>query len=225
MTPLPSRTFGIEGCSLAEAHPRRSKANTVATSAPPFITTRRLIAPVFVSLLIFMFCLPPSRLSQYAKNSLISLTKSIASCRCHKGVAAGNGAAPECTRPSNFHPKSIRSRNSQTCIFIANTALSVPPASEPTLTNSNVIITATNVVTFLLFWVPNTKDQAELAQELDVISVAEGVETREQLDFLRSKSCDIAQGYFFSRPIPKQEFLTWLEAYQANAKSSYSGRF
>ena len=72
---------------------------------------------------------------------------------------------------------------------------------------------------------PNTKDQAELAQELDVISVAEGVETREQLDFLRSKSCDIAQGYFFSRPIPKQEFLTWLEAYQANAKSSYSGRF
>ena len=138
---------------------------------------------------------------------------------------AGNGAAPECTRPSNFHPKSIRSRNSQTCIFIANTALSVPPASEPTLTNSNVIITATNVVTFLLFWVPNTTDQAEIAQELDVISVAEGVETREQLDFLRSKSCDIAQGYFFSRPIPKQEFLTWLEAYQANAKSSYSGRF
>jgi len=65
----------------------------------------------------------------------------------------------------------------------------------------------------------------ELAQELDLISVAEGVETREQLDFLRSKSCDIAQGYFFSRPIPKQEFLTWLEAYQTNAKSSYSGRF
>lgn len=65
----------------------------------------------------------------------------------------------------------------------------------------------------------------ELGQELDVISVAEGVETREQLDFLRSNSCDIAQGYFFSRPIPKLAFITWLETYQANLKSSYSGRF
>jgi EAL domain-containing protein (putative c-di-GMP-specific phosphodiesterase class I) len=64
----------------------------------------------------------------------------------------------------------------------------------------------------------------ELSHELDVISVAEGVETRLQFDFLRSKSCDIAQGYFFSKPLPKQEFIAWLEAYQENLQRSYSGR-
>lgn len=36
--------------------------------------------------------------------------------------------------------------------------------------------------------------------KLDV--VAEGVETREQLDLLRSQNCDIIQGYLFSKPIP-----------------------
>jgi len=65
----------------------------------------------------------------------------------------------------------------------------------------------------------------ELARELNVISVAEGVETREQLAFLRSKSCDIAQGYFFSRPVSKPEFLAWLRTYQESVKSSYPGRF
>lgn len=49
----------------------------------------------------------------------------------------------------------------------------------------------------------------ELGHELDVILVAEGVETRLQFDFLRAKSCDIAQGYFFSKPLPKKG-VYWL---------------
>jgi EAL domain-containing protein (putative c-di-GMP-specific phosphodiesterase class I) len=56
----------------------------------------------------------------------------------------------------------------------------------------------------------------ELTGALDMVSVAEGVETSEQLDFLRAKGCDMAQGYFFSKPLPKQEFLAWFESYQAN---------
>jgi EAL domain-containing protein (putative c-di-GMP-specific phosphodiesterase class I)/ActR/RegA family two-component response regulator len=60
----------------------------------------------------------------------------------------------------------------------------------------------------------------ELAHELDIISVAEGVETRLQLDFLRSKSCDVAQGYLFSRPLPGLEFLAWLDTYRESLKSS-----
>jgi EAL domain-containing protein (putative c-di-GMP-specific phosphodiesterase class I)/ActR/RegA family two-component response regulator len=59
----------------------------------------------------------------------------------------------------------------------------------------------------------------ELAHELDVIAVAEGVETRLQLDFLRSKSCDVAQGYFFSTPLPKLEFIAWLDSYRDNLKN------
>jgi len=58
----------------------------------------------------------------------------------------------------------------------------------------------------------------ELGRELDMTVVAEGVETRDQLDFLRGKKCDIAQGYYFSKPLPGPDFLDWLEAYQAKAK-------
>ena len=46
---------------------------------------------------------------------------------------------------------------------------------------------------------------------LDVI--AEGVETKEQLDFLNSIDCDIAQGYYYSRPIPVDEFEEFLKKY------------
>ncbi len=40
-----------------------------------------------------------------------------------------------------------------------------------------------------------------MAHALGMRTVAEGVERREQLDFLRSRGCDVAQGYFFSAPV------------------------
>lgn len=39
----------------------------------------------------------------------------------------------------------------------------------------------------------------------------EGVETKEQAEFLEKIGCDIAQGYYFSRPIPVDEFEALLE--------------
>jgi diguanylate cyclase len=36
--------------------------------------------------------------------------------------------------------------------------------------------------------------------------VAEGVETREQLEFLQEQGCPQGQGYYFSRPVPALEF-------------------
>ncbi|MHB1290857.1 MAG: EAL domain-containing protein, partial [Sulfuricella sp.] len=40
---------------------------------------------------------------------------------------------------------------------------------------------------------------------------AEGIETSHQAELLQSFGCGIAQGYFFSRPLPAREFEDWLD--------------
>ncbi len=45
-----------------------------------------------------------------------------------------------------------------------------------------------------------------LGQSLDMKIVAEGVETKEQYEFLRDIFCDEIQGYYFSRPIAEKEY-------------------
>jgi EAL domain-containing protein (putative c-di-GMP-specific phosphodiesterase class I) len=45
-----------------------------------------------------------------------------------------------------------------------------------------------------------------LGRNLGLKVVAEGVETAEQMQFLREHGCDEVQGYFFSRPISMQQF-------------------
>lgn len=45
-----------------------------------------------------------------------------------------------------------------------------------------------------------------LAKDLGLTVVAEGVENETQLLFLREKGCDIIQGYYFSKPLPVEEF-------------------
>ena len=41
-----------------------------------------------------------------------------------------------------------------------------------------------------------------LGRGLDIETTAEGVETAEQLQFLRTAGCQLGQGYLFSRPVP-----------------------
>jgi len=55
----------------------------------------------------------------------------------------------------------------------------------------------------------------EMGHELDMQVIAEGVETQEQLDFLRLHHCDSAQGYFFSRPLAPAALVTWLATYRS----------
>ena len=51
-----------------------------------------------------------------------------------------------------------------------------------------------------------------LGKELGVILVAEGVETNAQLEFLKSRGCQVIQGFYYSRPLPAVEFLNFLQA-------------
>jgi diguanylate cyclase (GGDEF)-like protein len=50
----------------------------------------------------------------------------------------------------------------------------------------------------------------KMAHELGKTSIAEGVETREQVDFLRDNDCDIVQGFFYSEALPLAEFIAFI---------------
>ena len=51
----------------------------------------------------------------------------------------------------------------------------------------------------------------DLAHNLSVDVVAEGVEDEATMDRLIEYGCDAAQGYYFSRPVPADELAQWLE--------------
>ena len=46
----------------------------------------------------------------------------------------------------------------------------------------------------------------DMANKLNLSQITEGVETREQLDMLKEMGCKLFQGYYFSKPIPLDEF-------------------
>ena len=50
-----------------------------------------------------------------------------------------------------------------------------------------------------------------MAHRLGMVMVAEGVETQDVADRLRLWGCDLAQGYYLSRPVPAERLLAWLE--------------
>ncbi|MDD2266918.1 EAL domain-containing protein [Sulfuricurvum sp.] len=49
-----------------------------------------------------------------------------------------------------------------------------------------------------------------MANSLNMITIAEGVETAEQLSLLRENGCKEVQGYYFSKPLPAQEFKAYV---------------
>lgn len=57
-----------------------------------------------------------------------------------------------------------------------------------------------------------TRAMISLAHSLNLKVIAEGVETREQLDFLQDEHCDRAQGFYIAHPMPGPELLKLFEA-------------
>lgn len=53
-----------------------------------------------------------------------------------------------------------------------------------------------------------------MAHSLKLAVVAEGVETLEQYEFLSQRQCDVAQGFYFGRPVTKEEFIASAQSFQ-----------
>ena len=76
------------------------------------------------------------------------------------------------------------------------------PASEVKIDKSFVFSMETNKEDMVL-----VQSIIDMAHSLDRTVVAEGVETATALDLLRERGCDIAQGYYISRPIPFRDLI------------------
>jgi sensor c-di-GMP phosphodiesterase-like protein len=51
----------------------------------------------------------------------------------------------------------------------------------------------------------------DMARALGLTIIAEGVETRDQVDFLRQQGVHLAQGWYFSRPLPAPDFIAYIQ--------------
>ena len=49
----------------------------------------------------------------------------------------------------------------------------------------------------------------ELANGLDLVTLAEGIETAEELAFLQERGCKLGQGFYFSKPVPPEEIIAY----------------
>lgn len=63
-----------------------------------------------------------------------------------------------------------------------------------------------------------------LAHDLGIAVIAEGVERREQFDFLRELECELIQGFFFSKPMTADAFAEMLQRQATFAGRSSSGQ-
>jgi EAL domain-containing protein (putative c-di-GMP-specific phosphodiesterase class I)/FixJ family two-component response regulator len=61
----------------------------------------------------------------------------------------------------------------------------------------------------------------EMGHRLNVATVAEGVETREDFELLRSLGCDFAQGFLVARPMSLRELRSWVRAWCAGSGSLF----
>ncbi len=63
-----------------------------------------------------------------------------------------------------------------------------------------------------------------IVRDLEMKAVAEGIETQEQIDFLKDIECDMVQGYYYARPMPVPQFemLVFSKIISTSLKGNYS---
>ena len=66
------------------------------------------------------------------------------------------------------------------------------------------------------------KSTIELAHNMKLSVVAEGIEDENALLWLKSQGCQLAQGYFISRPLPAEQFDQWIEQTEYNVGKTNS---
>ena len=65
------------------------------------------------------------------------------------------------------------------------------------------------------------RSSLELARDLNLTVVAEGVETRAVWHQLTNLGCPAAEGYFLSRPLPAADFARWMADYETTRLSNF----
>jgi EAL domain-containing protein (putative c-di-GMP-specific phosphodiesterase class I) len=84
------------------------------------------------------------------------------------------------------------------------------PVQEIKIDRSSVIDLAQNRDDAVI-----VRSTIDLGHNMGLAVVAEGVEDQQTWDLLKAWGCDLAQGYFISRPVPAEELLPWLSAWRA----------
>ena len=60
-----------------------------------------------------------------------------------------------------------------------------------------------------------------LCLDLKMDVVTEGIETKDQIDFITRCGCQIGQGYYYAKPLCEKDFVTFAEEYLTNIRDSF----
>lgn len=66
------------------------------------------------------------------------------------------------------------------------------------------------------------KNVIAMCLDLKMDVVTEGIETKDQIDFITRCGCQIAQGFYYAQPLPLEEFIKFADEYLSNIHSSYT---
>ncbi|MFD2444602.1 putative bifunctional diguanylate cyclase/phosphodiesterase [Bacillus sp. CGMCC 1.16607] len=76
-------------------------------------------------------------------------------------------------------------------------------------------------VTHSTVYLPILEMIIKIGVEFNLEIVAEGIETKEQYNYLLNKDCKVVQGYLFTQPLPKDRFSKWIEEWNGMTSDQF----